>query len=424
MNNFNAHSNNDRIEMLEAIGVSCIEDLFAQIPQAARIDKLNLPNAISEMSAQKSLKALAAKNETNYVSFVGGGAEKHFVPACVAQIAQRFEFNTAYTPYQPEISQGTLQMIYEYQSMICNLTGMDVSNASVYDAATACAEALLMAVRITNIPKVLVFSSLNPEYKQVVETYLSAQNLTIKYFNSVEELKTLQEDFACVLVQNPDFYGEINDYSEVKNIFSGKKTLLAVCVSIMSLALLAPPSTYGADIVVGDVQSFGLPVNFGGPYGGFMACLDKYKRQLIGRIVGRTVDADGKQAFTLTLQTREQHIRREKATSNICSNQGLAALCASVYMTVMGKEGVKEAAYLSAKNAHCLAEKLSKKGFKVLNKEFFNEFVIEVANSDKFVETLKQNNILAGLKLGPDKVLVCATEMNTEEEIEYYISKV
>lgn len=424
MNNFTAHTKNDRTQMLKDIGVNSVEDLFSQIPQSARTAGLSLPDAISEMAAQKELKRLAAKNKTDYISFVGGGAEKHFVPACVSQIAQRFEFNTAYTPYQPEISQGTLQMIYEFQSMICNLTGMDVANASVYDGAEACAEALLMAVRITNIPRVLVKNSLNPEYKKVIETYFKAHDFAVKYFENLEELKNLDEDYACVLVQNPDFYGEIIDYSEVKSIFEGKKTLLVVCANVMPLALLKPPSEIGADIVAGDIQAFGSAVNFGGPYAGFIACLDKYKRQLAGRIVGRTLDADGNQAFTLTLQTREQHIRREKATSNICSNQGLAVLCASVYMTVLGKEGVKQAAYLSSKNAHDLASGLVQKGVKVLNKDFFNEFVIEVKNSDEFLKQMKDNCILAGLKLDATRVLVTATEMNTKEEIEYYLSKV
>ena len=424
MNNFVAHSEENRKEMLNSIGANSIEDLFEQIPQQARIDNLNLQNAMSELEVQSEIKKLAAKNKTNYVSFIGGGAQSHFVPACVSQIAQRFEFNTAYTPYQPEISQGTLQMIYEYQSMICNLTGMDVSNASVYDGATACAEALLMAVRITNIKNVLVSQKLNPQYKQTIETYLNAQNISYKYFNNFDELKNSNEDYACVLIQNPDFYGEIIDYSSIKNIFSGKKTLLAVCADIMSLALLNPPSKYGADIVVGDVQSFGCSVNFGGPYGGFIACLDKYKRQLAGRIVGRTLDADGNQAFTLTLQTREQHIRREKATSNICSNQGLSILCASIYMTVMGQNGVKQVAYLSAKNAHKLAQGLKNKGINVLNNEYFNEFVIEVENSDEFILKMKKEGILAGLKLDANKILVCATEMNTNEDIEYYLSRV
>ena len=424
MDNFVAHSQKDREEMLNSIGISSVEDLFVQIPKFVRIDKLNLPKSMSEMEVQREIKKIAAKNKVNYLKFIGGGAQQHFIPACVSQVAQRFEFNTAYTPYQPEISQGTLQMIYEYQSMICNLTGMDVSNASVYDGATACAEALLMAVRITGIKSVLVSKNLNPQYKNTIETYLIAQNISCKYFETLKELTLLTQDYACVLVQNPDFCGEIIDCSKIKDIFSGKKILLAICADIMSLALLNSPSEYGADIVVGDVQSFGCSLNFGGPYGGFIACLDKYKRQLAGRIVGRTLDADGNQAFTLTLQTREQHIRREKATSNICSNQGLAILCASVYMTVMGKNGIKQASYLSAKNAHKLAQGLKNKGFEVLNDEFFNEFVIVVQNSDEFISKMKKEGILAGLKLDETRVLVCATEMNTDKDIEYYLSKV
>lgn len=421
--NFNAHTNEDRAQMLEEIGVKRVDELFEQIPEEARA-RLNLKDSISELEAQKQIKKIASKNKTDYIKFIGAGAQEHFIPACVSQIAQRFEFNSAYTPYQPEISQGTLQMIYEFQSMICNLTGMDVANASVYDGATACAESLLMAVRITNIPAVLVKSSLNPEYKKVVETYLWAQDITVKYFENINDLKELNGEYACVLIQNPDYYGEISDYSEIKSFFNGKKTLLAVCADILSLTLLKPPVDYGADIVLGDVQAFGNSLNFGGPYAGYIACLDKYKRQLAGRIVGRTLDADGNQAFTLTLQTREQHIRREKATSNICSNQGLAVLSAAVYMSVMGKEGVKQAAYLSLKNAHTLASCLKKKGIEVLNKDFFNEFVIEVENSDKFIEKMKQEGVLAGVKLGEKRVLVTATELNTEEEIEYYVSKV
>ncbi len=424
MKNFTAHSQNDRAEMLKEIGLNSVEELFSKIPQNAKTNGLNLPEGLSELEVQQELKKMAQKNKTDYISFIGGGAEKHFIPACVSQIAQRFEFNTAYTPYQPEISQGTLQMIYEFQSMICNLTGMDVANASVYDGAEACAEALLMAVRITNIQQVLISDTINPEYKKVIETYLTAQNIKIQYFLTIEELKKQNQDFAGVLVQNPDFTGEIGDYSEIKHILNGKKTLMIVCSNILSLALLEAPSKYGADIVVGDVQNFGSPVNFGGPYGGFVACLDKYKRQLPGRIVGRTVDADGQQAFTLTLQTREQHIRREKATSNICSNQGLIALCSSVYMTVMGKEGIKQVAFLSAKNAHELATKLAKKNIKILNKEFFNEFVIKVNNSEDFINKMKKENILAGIKLDKERILVTVTELNSKQDIEYYVNRI
>ena len=424
MKNFTAHSQNDRAEMLKEIGLNSVEELFSKIPKNAKTNGLNLPEGLSELEVQQELKKMAQKNKTDYISFIGGGAEKHFIPACVSQIAQRFEFNTAYTPYQPEISQGTLQMIYEFQSMICNLTGMDVANASVYDGAEACAEALLMAVRITNIQQVLISDTINPEYKKVIETYLTAQNIKIQYFLTIEELKKQNQDFAGVLVQNPDFTGEIGDYSEIKHILNGKKTLMIVCSNILSLALLEAPSKYGADIVVGDVQNFGSPVNFGGPYGGFVACLDKYKRQLPGRIVGRTVDADGQQAFTLTLQTREQHIRREKATSNICSNQGLIALCSSVYMTVMGKEGIKQVAFLSAKNAHELATKLAKKNIKILNKEFFNEFVIKVNNSEDFINKMKKENILAGIKLDKERILVTVTELNSKQDIEYYVNRI
>lgn len=406
--------------MLESINMNQIEDLFAQIPPELRMKNLDLPVSKSEMAVQNEIKKLANKNKTDYACFLGAGAYKRFIPACVGTIASRFEFNTAYTPYQPEISQGTLQVIYEYQSMLCNLTGMDVANASTYDGATACAEGVLMSVRITGKKQVLVSNSLNPEYKQVVKTYCDALGVEIQYFDDINELKLDDSTCpACILVQNPNFYGEIEDLNPA---FDKKKSLLVTCVDLVSLALLRSPKELGADIVVGDIQSLGSSMCFGGPYGGYIACLEKYKRQLPGRIVGRTLDADGNQAFTLTLQAREQHIRREKATSNICSNQALVALQATVYLSAMGKEGFKQVAYLSAKNAHKLADGLKNNGIEILNKNFFNEFVIKVKNSDEFLAKLKSHNILGGLKLDDNKILVCATELNDETQIADYIA--
>lgn len=412
MKNFLAHTDEIRTQMLESISVDSIEELFSEIPKEARVKNFNLDDALSEMQAQKKVKSLAKNNNTDVISFLGAGTYNHFIPAAIGQIAQRWEFLTAYTPYQPEISQGTLQVMYEFQSMICNLTGMDVSNASVYDGATACAEAILMASRITKRDKALVSDDINPEYKEVIKTYTWANNIEVVWGDIAG--KDIEE-YACVLIQNPNFYGEIVDID-----WTESKTLLVACVNISSLSVLKAPVEYGADIVVGDIQPLGIPMSFGGPHAGFMACEEKHMRQLPGRIAGRTLDADGNQAFTLTIQTREQHIKREKATSNICSNQALIALCATAYLTLLGEKGFKQAGTVSAKNAHDLANKLSDKGIKVLSKDFYNEFVIEVDDSDKFLANLKEKNIIGGLKLDKNKILVCATEMNTDEEIELY----
>ncbi len=411
MNNFLVHNEDIKAQMCAETGVNTVEDLFEQIPQQVRMQTLNLDEALSELETQKKVKALSKKNNTDYVSFLGAGCYNKFVPACISQIAQRFEFITAYTPYQPEISQGTLQVMYEFQTMICRITGMDIANATVYDAATACAEAILMAVRIKKLNKVLVANSLNPEYKKVIETYTNANGIDVVWFDDIPENTT---DFACVLVQTPDFYGEIREFGSVE-------TLLIVCTDVSSLSVLKPVD---CDIMVGDIQGLGIPMNFGGPTAGFMACKEKYMRQLPGRLAGRTVDADGNQAFTLTIQTREQHIKREKATSNICSNQALIGLCATVYLSVMGEKGFKQAGYLSAKQAHKLSEKLAEKGVKTLNKNFYNEFVIEVSNADKILANLKENNVIGGLKLDENHILVATTEMISDEDINNYVQNI
>lgn len=409
MKNFLVHNDDVKAQMCADIGVNAVEDLFKQIPQEARMASLDLDNAISEMDVQKKIKALAKKNNTDYASFVGGGFYNKFVPACIGQVAQRFEFLTAYTPYQPEISQGTLQVMYEFQTMMCRLTNMDVANATVYDATTACAEAILMSVRIKKLDKVLVSENLNPEYKRVIETYTHANGIKVEWF---KELPQNTVEYSCVLVQTPNYYGEIENIKAVD-------TLLVVCTDVSSLGVLEPVD---CDIMVGDVQTLGIPMSFGGPSAGFMACKEKYMRQLPGRLAGRTLDADGKEAYTLTIQTREQHIKREKATSNICSNQALIGLCATLYLSVMGEKGFKQASYLSTKYAHELSKKLAEKGIKTLNKNFFNEFVVEVGNSDDFLAKLKKNNILGGIKLDDKKILIATTEMNTEDEINLYAS--
>ena len=412
MKNFLVHNEETTQQMCDAIGVKSVEDLFKQIPKNVRMEKLDLPNGLSEMETQRKIKELAKENNSEYISFLGGGIYNKFIPACIAQVANRFEFNTAYTPYQPEISQGTLQVMYEFQTMICRLTGMDIANATVYDAGTACAEAILMACRISKKYKVCVLNSLNPEYKKVIKTYTYSQNIEVDW---VDEIPQDTKDYACVLVQTPNYYGEIIEPKK-------SEALLVVCCDPSTLSILKPPSEYDADIVVGDIQTLGIPMNYGGPSAGFMACKEKFMRQLPGRLAGRTVDKDGKQAFCLTIQTREQHIKREKATSNICSNQALIGLCATLYLSVMGENGFKQAGYLSSKNAHTLADKLKAKGIKVTNKNFFNEFVIEVENADKFLSKLKEQKILGGIKLSDNQILVATTEMNTIEEIEKYVS--
>ncbi len=414
MKNFLVHNDEVKAEMLKEIGLNSVEDLFSDIPQEVRMCPLDLPEALSEMEVQKEIKTLASKNKTNYISFLGGGIYNKFIPAAIGQIAQRFEFLTAYTPYQAEISQGTLQVMYEFQTMISRLTGMDISNATVYDGGTASAEAILMAKRISKKTKALVSENINPEYKKVIDTYAWANEIEVEYFKNLPENTA---DYACVLMQTPDYYGEILDIKPVD-------TLLIVCTDISSLSILKPPSEYGADIVVGDIQTLGIPQEFGGPHAGFIACREKYMRQLPGRLAGRTLDADGNQSFCLTIQTREQHIKREKATSNICSNQALVGLCATLYLSLLGEKGFKQAGYLSAKQAHKLSQKLSGKGIKTLNKNFFNEFVIKVENSDEFLKNLKANGILGGIKLDENHILVAATEMISDCDIEKYVQNV
>ena len=429
MNNFKSNPDNVIQEMLQAIGEKDLDSLYSMVDKRAIMPELKLPEALSEMQTQKVVKAIAKENKTNYAYFIGAGAYKRFIPAAISQIASRFEFNTAYTPYQPEISQGTLQVIYEFQSMICDLTGMDTCNASVYDAGHACAEAILMASRISGKDKILVSESLNPQYIEVIKTYTHANKIEIEFVENKDyktNLSTIEEkltsgEYAGLIIQNPNFFGSIEDIEKLSTIQKHQKTLIIACCDMVSLATLKKPNQYQIDIVVGDVQSLGNPVAFGGPYAGFVATIDKYKRQLPGRIVGRTVDADGKQAFTLTLQAREQHIRREKATSNICSNQGLSILNSVIYLALMGKKGFAQVAYLSAKNAQLLTNGLKEKGYKILNNDFFNEFILEVENADNFISKFKENNIIAGHKLNEKQILVCTTETNTIEEINEYI---
>lgn len=408
MKNFIAHTEKTRNEMLKEISFDSIDELYSKIPILFK--DFQMENPLSEMETQKKIKNIANKNKTSFAYFTGGGTYNKFIPACISQIAQKFEFLTAYTPYQPEISQGTLQIIYEYQSMIAKLTGMDIANASMYDGGSACAEAILMAHRIQRMKKnkAFILDTINPEYKEVIKTYCWAKGIETIFANKLPENF---DDYCCVLIQNPDYYGELINISKLN-------TILIVCANLSSLAIIKPPTE--ADIVVGDIQPLGISMNFGGPHAGFMACKNTYIRQLPGRLVGKSFDKDGKDAYTLTIQTREQHIKREKATSNICSNQSLIALCATLYLSLLGEKGFKQAAIVSAEYAHLLSDKLSAKGIKTLNKCFFNEFVIETANSDDFLLKLKNNGILGGIKLDNTKILVCTTEMNSIEEIINY----
>jgi len=411
MKNFIAHTNETRNELLNSLKyASTVDDLFKQVP--IKFSNFDLGEALSELETQKNIKRLASFNKTDYATFVGGGIYNKYIPAAVNYIAQRFEFLTAYTPYQPEISQGTLQIIYEFQSMICRLTGMDIANASMYDVSTAAAEAILMSMRISKKNKVLVSNRINPQYKEVIKTYLWAGDFELDWF---EELPQDLSEYSAVVYQNPDFYGEL---TEIKP----EGILTIVIQDIAALSVIEPPRH--ADIVVGDVQPAGIPLGFGGPHAGYMACKEKYMRQLPGRLVGRTIDADGNQAFTLTIQTREQHIKREKATSNICSNQSLVALMTTLYLSLMGEKGFKQAGLVSAKRAHVLSEKLAKIGIKTLNTNFFDEFVIQVDNAENVLAKLKQQNIIGGLKLSDTQILVCATEMISEEDIDRYVNEI
>ncbi len=400
---------NDAEEMLSEIKIATVDELFSQIPEKACINGLNLPDMKDEIEVQKTLSAMAKKNKNDYVYFIGGGSYNKFVPPAISAISQRFEFLSAYTPYQAEISQGTLETMYDFQSMICEMTKQDVSNASVYDGASACAEAILMACRITKKNKAFVSSNLNPNYLEVIKTYLWAGDIELE----IGETPNYSDDLACILYQSPNYFGEIEEMPLKKG-----KELIISCVNLSALVLYEPPMS---DITVGDYQVLGIPMAFGGPYGGFIACKDEYKRQLAGRIVGKTIDAEGNSAYVLTLQAREQHIRREKATSNICSNQALTALCATVYVDLMGNSGLYQISKKCFDNAHTLAEGLENKGYNVLNNEFYNEFVVDVKSSDEFLAKMKANGILAGIKIDEAKILVSSTEMNDENEIKKYI---
>ena len=433
------HTAADVTSMLERIGVNRLEDLFVEVPVSVRLKRpLDLPEPVSESELLRQLQVLAAKNATpsNHISFLGGGAYHHFSPAAVDLLVSRGEFYTAYTPYQPEISQGTLQAIFEFQSMICQLTGMDVANASMYDGASACAEAVLMAIRLTRRKRVLLSRALSPRYRETIATYCLYLGLELIEIDYTEDGQTdlndlnakLDDQTAAVVVGYPNYFGSIEDVSSLaeKASAAGAKMVTAVAEPV-SLGLLKPPGELGADIVVGDGQSFGLPLAFGGPYVGFFAVRQKDVRAMPGRLVGETTDLDGQRGFVLTLSTREQHIRREKATSNICSNQGLCALVATIFMSLLGKQGLREMAEQNLAKATYARQELAKlEGFQDrFTGPVFNEFVLRSeAPVDEVLKQLETKGILGGIALGNDYpelddcILVCVTEQNQRAEIE------
>lgn len=433
-------TNTDEKTMLQAIGVNTIEDLFTDIPEELLLNKrLNLPDPMSELEVTKQLKMLADKNKSldDLVCFLGAGAYDHYIPSVVEHITSRSEFYTSYTPYQPEISQGTLQAIFEFQTMIANLTDMDLANASMYDGATACAEAAMMASESTKRKSVIISKTVHPETRKVVKTYgknKGIEVIEIDYASGETDLEKLaaavSDKTAAVIVQNPNFFGIVEDISDIEKIAHQKKSMLIMSVDPISLGILKTPGELGADIVVGDAQVLGNRLNFGGPYIGFMASTSKLMRKLPGRIVGETVDIDNKRAFVLTLQAREQHIRRQRATSNICSNQSLNALATAVYLSTLGKKGIKEVAEQCIRKAHYASRELTRSGRYSLtfNKPFFKEFVI---SSDKAPESINKNllkkNILGGYVLHnsytelKDNLLLCVTEKRTKSEIDMLV---
>lgn len=411
-------SDTNRQEMLQAIGVKSVKDLFKDVPAQAFVDELvNLPNQKSELEVERIMAGYANQNHAagDGPFFLGAGCYNHHVPASVDYIIQRSEFLTAYTPYQPEIAQGTLQVIFEFQSMIAALTGQDIANASMYDGATSTTEAALMAQRVTRRRHIKLHGALHPDYKEVLESYM-------RNFGDVDIAEGVPtEQDACVIVQVPDFYGNIHTLESLRKQCDETGALLIVVVTeIVSLGLLPAPKI--ADVVCGEAQSIGNAMNYGGPHLGFFAAKEKYLRQLPGRLCGETVDADGKRGFVLTLNTREQHIRREKATSNICTNQGLCALAFTVHMALLGEEGFKRLARINHVKACELADALEKvKGVKLLNKTFFNELTIELPKPTQgIVEALVDENVIAGYAVA-NKLILAVTEMTTTADIEHLI---
>ncbi|MBI1886437.1 MAG: aminomethyl-transferring glycine dehydrogenase subunit GcvPA [Chloroflexi bacterium] len=420
------NTDEDRRALLRAIGANSAEELFADIPAEFRIEGLNLPPALSEQDLVRELSELAAGNrvpgQDRVACFLGGGAYRHFIPSVVSHVVGRSEFYTAYTPYQPEISQGTLQTMFEFQSMVCELTGMDVANAGMYDGASALAEACLMACNVTGRGRIALLSTVNPDHAAVVRTYASGRGLDVDVFAPGEAVLT--SEHACLAVQRPNFFGYLEDAAVCQRAAHGAGALFVVSADPISLGLFKPPGEYGADIVVGEGQSLGWPVNFGGPWLGLFACRQEFVRQMPGRIVGRTKDLDGRTGYVLTLQTREQHIRRERATSNICTSQQLVALAATVYLAAMGKHGLRRVAELCYHKAHYAAERIAAlEGYSLpLAGVFFKEFVVRCPRPPADINRgLLARRIIGGLDVSnrvENGLLLCVTEANTREEID------
>ncbi|MBV1701242.1 MAG: aminomethyl-transferring glycine dehydrogenase subunit GcvPA [Hyphomicrobiales bacterium] len=435
------HTENEREQMLARAGVAHVDALFADIPADKLLSGLmNLPEGQSEMAVERQLSAMAARNVSagSVPFFIGGGAYKHHVPASVDHLIQRSEFLTSYTPYQPEITQGTLQYLFEFQTQVAALTGMEVANASMYDGSTATAEAVLMAHRITRRSKALLSGGLHPHYAQTVETLNSmagcqSQMMTPDLMGNEDILALIDDELSCVVVQSPDFFGHLRDLAPIAAKCQAHGVLLiAVFTEVVALGAIEAPGAMGADIVVGEGQSLGNGLNFGGPYVGLMATRQKYVRQMPGRLCGETVDADGKRGFVLTLSTREQHIRRDKATSNICTNSGLCALAFTIHMTLLGQKGLRQLALANHANGVMLAQMLAEVAqVQVLNQTFFNEFCVRLpGNAAAVVEALAAKGILAGVPVSrllpeaglDDILLVTATETNTRADMEALVA--
>ena len=427
----------NRKEMLKRIGVNEFSDLVGAIPDSILLqDELKLPLPLSELGLTKLLSQMAGLNKdaSQMICFLGGGAYDHFIPAIVDHIISRSEYYTAYTPYQAEVSQGTLQTIYEFQSLICELTGMDVANASMYDGATATAEAALLAHAHTGRGEVLVAGSLNPNYRKVINTYCGSIKLKVRSLPLVEGLidvdgakKKLSNNVACVIIQTPNFFGLLENVKEIEPLAHSVGALLVLACDPISLGILKTPGEYNADIATGEGQALGNNINLGGPYLGYFACKRSLIRRMPGRIVAATTDTQGRRGFVMTLQTREQHIRRERATSNICTNEALCALSSCVYLSTMGKSGIRKVAELCLQKSHYALELISGiDGFKKrFDTPFFKEFVIETPlPAKKIIKALLKRNIFAGVDLGlfdrklKDQLLVCVTEKRTAEEID------
>lgn len=428
----------DRNEMLKTIGVASFDDLLTSIPQSVRLNRpLDVPPALAEQELTRLLQGLAAQNANtdSHVCFLGGGAYDHFIPSVVDAIAGRSEYYTAYTPYQAEASQGTLQVGFEYQTMVCQLTGLDVANASLYDGGSAVAEAVLMAVNVTDRNgKVVVAESVHPEYRQTLATYLSDLGIPVVtvptprgFLDPADLDKHLDDTTACVVVQHPNFFGSLEDVEAIGRIAKAKGALFVASFDPISVGLLKRPADYGADIAVAEGQCLGNYLMYGGPYLGMLACRAEHIRKVPGRLVGQTVDRNGNRCWVLTLQTREQHIRREKATSNICTNQGLLALRATVYLSALGPQGLRETAELCARKAHYAASQLTKiPGIKLaFDRPFFKEFAIRVpSDAKKLLGDLVADGYLGGLPLGryyptlADCISIAVTEKRTRAELD------